>query len=262
MSSLPATQAGAKARTEDVELGARGRSVRAELACFALVATAYIAYFLTWGYGRFYWDAREYWRLGDDFDGRTGFSLLSYSHPYRGYSLPLANHGLKVVGSRLGLGDVTTVELTGALLAAALGVVVIPRLARALFPSANLSWWRVLALNALVFLYWRDHFNFPLTDFPALTATCISILALRRRTAVGYVVAGLGLGLAEPSPGLHPRTRRGGARRGASTTPPRVGASHRGGRARSRRGDPHHRAAVPHQPPPGRDVDADAARVA
>ena len=66
------------------------------------------------------------------------------------------------------LGDVTVVKIFGALLAATLGVVVLPRLARALFPNAALSWDRILALNALLFLYWRDHFDFPLADFPAL----------------------------------------------------------------------------------------------
>ena len=72
----------------------------------------------------------------------------------------------------------------------------LPRLARALFPNAALGWDRILALNALLFLYWRDHFDFPLADFPALLAASVGVIALLRRTTWGYAVAGLALGLA------------------------------------------------------------------
>jgi hypothetical protein len=96
----------------------------------------------------------------------------------------------------LGLGSVTIVKLFGALLAATLGVLVLPRLARRLFPRAAVGWGRVLALNGLLFLYWRDHFDFPLSDFPALLVTCVGLLGLLRGGRAGYVVGGLGLALA------------------------------------------------------------------
>ena len=87
-------------------------------------------------------------------------------------------------------------KIFGALLAATLGVVVLPRLAKALFPNAALGWERVLALNALIFLFWRDHFDFPLADFPALTAASIGVILLLRGGTWGYALAGLSLGLA------------------------------------------------------------------
>ncbi len=90
----------------------------------------------------------------------------------------------------------TVVKIFGALLAATLGVVVLPRLARALFPNAALGWDRILALNALLFLYWRDHFDFPLADFPALLTASVGVIALLRRTTWGYAGAGVALGLA------------------------------------------------------------------
>jgi hypothetical protein len=172
------------------------RRVPAEAACFGLVASVYVAYFLTFGDGRFYYDSADYWRLGERFEKAGDFSFLSYHDPYRGYSLPLFNHTLQLIASALGLGDVTIVELAGALLAATLGVVILPRLARELFPGADIGWLRVLALNALVFVFWRDHFNFPLTDFPALLLASIGLLGLLQRTAAGYLLAGLGFGLA------------------------------------------------------------------
>jgi hypothetical protein len=51
-------------------------------------------------------------------------------------------------------------------------------------------------LNALIFIYWRDHFDFPLSDFPALLAASIGLLGLFRGTTGGYLLAGLGFGLA------------------------------------------------------------------
>jgi hypothetical protein len=96
----------------------------------------------------------------------------------------------------VGIGDVTIVKLFGALLAATLGVVVVPRLATRLFPNASIGFGSVLGLNALLFFYWRDHFGFPLSDFPALLACTLGLLGLLRDRAWGYVVAGVGFGLA------------------------------------------------------------------
>ena len=172
------------------------RSIAPEAACFALVTVAYLVHFLLAGYDRFYFDAERYWRLGDAFGSDGGFSLLAYDDLYRGYSLPLLSHWLHAIASGIGTSDVTAVHVTGALLAATTGVVVIPRLACALFSDATRTWSRVLALNGLVFVFWRDHFGFPLTDFPALLAVAVGLLGLFRATPVGYVVAGLGLGLA------------------------------------------------------------------
>jgi hypothetical protein len=172
------------------------RRVPAEPACFGLVAAVYLVHLFASGYDTFYYDSNEYWQAGKLFNDGGGFSLLSYDYEWRGYAIPLLSHVLDSIGNALGLGDVTVVKIFGALLAATLGVVVLPRLARALFPNAALGWDRILALNALLFLYWRDHFDFPLADFPALLAASVGVIALLRRTAWGYAGAGIALGLA------------------------------------------------------------------
>lgn len=161
---------------------AQARRIPAEAACFALVAGAYLVHLFVSGYHRFYYDSADYWK--------------QYSYLSRGYSMPLLCHVLKIVGHGLGLGDVTVVKIFGALMAATLGVVVAPRLARQLFPASAVTWTRVLALNALFFLFWRDYFAFPLTDFPALLLVAVGVLALLRGTATGWYLAGLTLGLA------------------------------------------------------------------
>jgi hypothetical protein len=187
-----------RARVGVMERAAR---LRLELVCFPLVAAVYAAHLFASGYDRFYYDSEVYWQLGGRFEHNGHFSLLDYrefpgGYP-RGYSLPLLNHFLHEIASGLGIGSVTVVKLFGALLAATLGVIVAPRLARRLFPSASIRFGSVLALNALIFLYWRDHFDFPLSDFPALLAATVGLLGLLRATPAGFVVAGLGFGLAD-----------------------------------------------------------------
>jgi len=174
----------------------RSKQATREAALFLLVAGLYFMYLLRSGYDRFYLDAEDYWLLGDLFESGGHFSLLAFEDDRRGYSLPLLNHFLDAIASSAGWGEVTIVKLPGALTAATLGVFVLPRLARMLFPSASVGWGRVLALNVVIFLYWRDHFAFPLADFPALLAAAVALLALLRATTPGYVIAGLGFGLA------------------------------------------------------------------
>lgn len=193
-----AEQAGlaSAAHTPLAGLWPRARRIPPELPCFAVVAGAYAVHFLISGYNSFYYDAANYWQLGERFKHNGHFSLVAYDSPWRGYSMPLLNHVLQVIASVAGLGAVTIVKIFGALLAATLGVVVIPRLARQLFPAAAIGPGRVLALNALIFLYWRDHFDFPLSDFPALLVVTIGVLGLLRATTAGYLVCGLCFGLA------------------------------------------------------------------
>jgi hypothetical protein len=164
--------------------------------CFPLVAGVYAAHLFLSGYNSFYYDSDGYWRLGHSFVRNGHFSLLNYDNSGRGYSLPLVNHVLQVIASDVGAGSVTIVKLFGSLLAATLGVIVLPLLARRLFPGASIGLGRVLALNALLFLFWRDHFGFPLSDFPSLLLASIGVLGLLRATAPGYLVAGIGIGLA------------------------------------------------------------------
>ena len=167
-----------------------------EAACFSLVFLFYFLYLELAGDDRFYYDAANYWELRTHFRDSGGFSLLAFDAPTRGYSLPFINFIIDSVGARLRLGDVTTARVFGSLVAATLGVVVVPRLAGLLFGKAHVGVARVLALNGLLFLYWRDHLGFPLTDFPALLAVCAGLIGLLRATPTGYVVAGCGFMLA------------------------------------------------------------------
>ena len=177
-------------------MGELRRFVRAEPACFVLVAAVYLVYFWSDGYDRFYFDSQGYWDLGELYGREAVFSLFAFDDVKRGYSYPLVDFVLQTIADAVDVSDVAIVRMSGALLAATFGVVVAPRLARALFPGAVTTWWRVLALNGIVFLLWRDHFQFPLTDFPTLLIASVGVIGLLRRATRGYLVAGLCFGLA------------------------------------------------------------------
>jgi hypothetical protein len=163
---------------------------------FAAVFVTYAVYLRIFADRVFYFDAANYWALAGSFGSPGHFSLLDFGPSIRGYSLPLLNRLLATIASNTGMGAPTVVQLFGALEIALLGTVLLPRLVRILAPAARVTPARVLFFNAIVFLFWRDHLGLPLSDFPALTLVVIALLAIARRSPIGYLSAGLALGLA------------------------------------------------------------------
>ena len=175
---------------------ARLRAVPAGWVAFAVVLAAYLLYLPSSGYERFYFDSDLYWRLGDAFGSDGGFTLYAYPDPLRGYSFPLVLGGLRELADVLGLGPLTIVRVGNATLVAFLGTQLIPRLARRILPTAAVTLPRILLLNALVFVFWRDHLNFPATDFPALALLASALLLALHRNWFALAAAGLLAGLA------------------------------------------------------------------
>jgi hypothetical protein len=168
----------------------------ATYAPFAVVFVAYVVYLRAFADPHFYWDGAAYWSLGGSFGGAGHFSLLDYDSTIRGYALPLFNRLLASIASSLGVGNVTIVQLFGALEVAVLGTLLIPALVRASWPAARVTPWRILLLNGLIFFFWRDYFGYPMSDFPAATLAIAGLYAATRRSPLGYALAGLALGLA------------------------------------------------------------------
>jgi hypothetical protein len=165
-------------------------------AAFLIVFATFAIYLRIFGDPHFWWDAQQYWDLADAFGAKNHFSFLDFNSAIRGYSLPLLNRGLATIATHTGIGGVTIVQLFGSLEAALLGTVLVPRLVRALSTEARLTLGRVLTFNAFVFFFWRDHLGFPLSDVPAATLAIAALLAVSRRSAMGYALAGLAIGLA------------------------------------------------------------------
>ncbi|TGE20232.1 hypothetical protein [Hymenobacter elongatus] len=146
------------------------------------------------GYSEMVYDGLNYWTLTERFfqDGR--FSLLAYDDALRGYFLPLLNLPAKAVTHFTGLAPLHLTRLMGAACAALLFGWAAPALWRALFPQHILGWSPRIAFAALGFLFWRDHFNFVLSDFPALLALLLSLrLAVRGGSWWYAFLAGAGL---------------------------------------------------------------------
>ena len=146
-----------------------GGRFRVEIVCFPFVVAAYAAHLFLSGYDRFYYDSSVYWQLGHSFHYNGHFSLVGFqegvpTYP-RGYSLPLLNHFLQVIASAGGLGSVTIVKIFGALLAATLGVIVAPRLARQLFPCASIDVGRC-SRSMRCFSLLAGPFRLPALGFP------------------------------------------------------------------------------------------------
>lgn len=145
----------------------------------------------------FVFDAAYYWGLSETFERDGHFSLLNFSDPLRGYLFALVNHGLQSGGSALGASDSLTVKLFNAAMFALLTTVLAPALAEQTWPQQRWGLGRRLALTAFMLIFWHGYLNFPLTDFAALNAVLLVLVAAGHRSnGVWMLVAGLSVGTA------------------------------------------------------------------
>ena len=158
-----------------------------------LIALAFYAAYLPlsgYGPGQFRFDAAEYWELSLKFTPPSGFSLLAYDEPLRGYLGPLLVLPARLLCHLTGWSMLSGARVLGAGWAALLFGVAIPALwARA--SGRALGGGRWLALLGLGFICWRDYFNFTLSDTPALTLLLLGLATLGRRGWPWAGVAGL-----------------------------------------------------------------------
>ena len=152
----------------------------------------YAVYLPLSGYspGQFRFDAAEYWELSLKFTPAGGFSLLAFDEPLRGYLGPLLVLPARLLCHLTGWSMLTGARVLGAGWAALLFGVAIPELwARA--TGRALGGGRWLALLGLSFVFWRDYFNFTLSDMPALALLLLGLAALCRRGWAWAGVAGV-----------------------------------------------------------------------
>lgn len=133
------------------------------------------------GYSETVYDALNYWTLTERFFHAGHFSLLAYNDALRGYFLPLLNLPAKAITHFTGTEPLVLTRLMGAGWAALLFGWLAPALWLTLFPRHRLGWLPRAAFAALGFLFWRDYFNFVLSDFPALIMLLLALrLSLQR----------------------------------------------------------------------------------
>ena len=147
---------------------------------FGVAFTLILVVVLLQGEKPFYYDAANYWELGGSFVQDGSFSLLNFDDALRGYILPLVNGGLAEIADALAWSPSTAVKVFNAAVLALIATVLAPSLAVLAWPEQRWSLWRRLGLAALLLLFWRSYLNFPLSDFPALAAVLLALVATGR----------------------------------------------------------------------------------
>lgn len=157
-----------------------------------LVLALYAAYLPLSGYAahQFRFDAAQYWELSLKFTQHGGFSLLAFDEPLRGYLGPLLILPARLLCHFTGWSMLAGAQVLGAGWASLLFGLALPQL-WAQVTGRSLPAGRWLVLLALTFVFWRDYFNFTLSDMPALTLLLLGLVALGRSGWQWAVVAGL-----------------------------------------------------------------------
>ncbi|MDF7811149.1 hypothetical protein [Hymenobacter sp. YC55] len=169
---------------------ATGHSFRCYRFLVLLILIVYLVYLPFSGYARMYYDAIDYWFISIYFHHKGSISLLNYHNSLRGYLFPLLLFPFRVIQFYTNVPPIVFGRVLGAV-SAALGF---GWLAPALWQVVQnktlvLSWVRRLAFAGLGFAFWRDYFNFTLSDFPALWVLGLGLLLLHRPQKLGWLVA-------------------------------------------------------------------------
>jgi hypothetical protein len=145
---------------------------------FPLALAAALGIGLLQGKKPFYFDSNGYWELGETFTQHGHFSLLNFNSPLRGYLLPLINHLLRELALGLGWSFSFSVVLFNAFTFAVIGTLLAPRLAEVISPEQHWRMGRRLACTGLLLVFWRGYLSYPLSDFPALAAALVALIAI------------------------------------------------------------------------------------
>ncbi len=166
---------------------------RPALTAFAAIFLACLVVGLIQGSKLFYGDSGGYWHLAETFGGHGSFDFLHFEYTgLRGYSWPLTLYGVQKIGDLTGLQPWVQVVLANSALFALLTGVLAPALARAAWPRRAWGPLPRLGLGAIFLIFWSGYLNFPLSDFPALVAAVLAVVAISHaRSPLWLGLAGL-----------------------------------------------------------------------
>lgn len=145
-------------------------------------------------------DALNYWQARYSFIVNERFSLLNYDSPLRGYLFPLLLFALQWQANIINVNSQLLFLTYSALFFAGLAFYLLPWFFKVTFTWETPLVKRVL-FSALLFLFWRGHFLYPLTDFPALAFFLLSVGILvavwnNEKKPLWAALAGLAIGAA------------------------------------------------------------------
>jgi hypothetical protein len=165
---------------------------------FAVAFAVFLAVALVVGRKPFYYDSHVYWALSHTFVVDGHFSLLNFeNNGLRGYGLPLILFCVRNLGETFGATNSQITSVFNAALFAFVGAVLAPAVARLTWPGQRWGLGRRLILSALLLVFWHGYLSYPLSDFPALTAALLGLLAVASIDSPQRMLgAGLAAGLA------------------------------------------------------------------
>jgi hypothetical protein len=171
---------------------------RPGLTAFAILLAAALIVALIQGSKPFYYDTGGYWSLAEGFNHDGSFSFSHYTYDQlRGYVLPLTFYVLHHGTLHLGIGAGTAVNVFNSLLFSILAAILVPELARIAWPDRRWGLLPRLALGALLLIFWSGYLAFPASDFPALFAGVVALIAVSRADSPLWLgLAGLAAGYA------------------------------------------------------------------
>lgn len=139
-------------------------------------------------------DSLYYWQLADTFSLHD-FSITNFSDSLRGYLFPFLLFTLKVQANLFHFDAKLLFYVYSALFFALLSVYIVP------WAFRNIFGWKItlfgnLLIAFIIFYFWRGHFLYPLSDFPAFTSLLVGISLVAkslRSKNVFYVPIGIGI---------------------------------------------------------------------
>jgi hypothetical protein len=165
---------------------------------FVLTFMLFVVYLFNSGYNELYYDSGKYWSHANSFDlnGRGNFSIYNYNSSLRGYILPLLHYPLVLIPRFGHPSAIKLIKIVNSMQAGLLFGVVCPEVWKTITHSRLQSWQR-LSFIAVCFVLWKDHFNFLLSDFPAVLGLLVAILFTYKNKKPWHVLlAGASIGFA------------------------------------------------------------------
>jgi hypothetical protein len=146
---------------------------------FVVVFAASVVVGLIQGPKLFVYDSANYWELSETFNHNGHFSFLHYEYlGIRGYAMPLTFYLLHEVGSLFGSAPSTDVVVFNSALFALTAAVLGPSLVAVAWPERRWGLLPRLGVGALFLIFWSGYLNYPLSDFPALVAAVLTVVAV------------------------------------------------------------------------------------
>ena len=167
------------------------------LVAVVVIGAVYAAYLPTTSYADLHYDSKGYWDFAEEYFKTGQFEFLSYFNILRGYLFPLILSPFARLTQEAKILPIEVTRLLGAATAAAVFGWIGPALWQAVKGGPAVTLGRRLLFAGLGFALWRDYFNFSLTDFPALLALAVALIALLRgRSLLSGLVAGIAVAAA------------------------------------------------------------------